>query len=90
MTDPNRRKFLLGGGFLAIVPALAAITLKEASPAGSKRLCKDHHEPIEAYITHSAIAIGNTNDPARSLVPCKNCGVLFGITINPNQKLRTI
>lgn len=77
----NRRSFLLGGGLIGVAAAAVAATIKASQPEGSVAICKDSHEPIEIYKKQVAIAIGNTNEPSRALVPCAKCGVLFALTI---------
>ena len=77
----NRRSFLRGG---LIGTALAAVALcsKEAmAKDGNIVLCKEDHEPMEEFVKHAAICISADGKETFSLVPCKNCGVMFGVKV---------
>ena len=76
----NRRAFLLGGGLIGVTSATVASILKASQPEGSVAICKDSHQPIQSYIDRPALGISDGKDAFRSLVPCKNCGVLFALT----------
>lgn len=80
----NRRSFIFGGGIVAVAGAVATVIIKASQPNDSVSLCKDLHEPLEIYKKQVAIAISNTDDPVRTIVPCAKCGVLFALTVkNP-------
>jgi hypothetical protein len=78
----NRRNFLSLGGLFGVGAGLAATVAQASRPTDPRAMvsCDGAHEPVEGYISGDpAICIAHTDDPARTLVPCKRCSALFAI-----------
>jgi len=84
----NRRSFLSLGGLFGVGAGLAATVSHASRPTDPRAMvsCEGAHEPVAAYIDGDpAICIGTTDDPARTLVPCKRCGALFALPLKAAQ-----
>jgi hypothetical protein len=86
--EVNRRDFLLGGGVFGLIGAAVAAVRKAAQTPRRAVLCQGEHQPMETYRMKpkqtAALCIGDgQGDGIRAVVPCKHCGVLFGIGPDP-------
>lgn len=78
----NRRGFLSLGGLFGVGAGLVATVSNASRPTDPRAMvaCDGPHEPMMGYLVGDpAICIAHTDDPARTLVPCKRCGVLFAM-----------
>lgn len=88
----KRRAFLFGGLFGSGL-GLLAIGKTAASEPGTIPECSEH-EPLTCYSETPAISIMHPADPAskvraRSLVPCRKCGVLFALVDGVTFEVRS-